>query len=135
MYVTTLAQITANKGKQKAHNLLAIKSNRLHIAQQQQAGIRCSMKHVGTLKLPEDEAQKYSQALESYGLASSASFLRRCVHALIRHHEAKDILDMPISLASRPRPLPGAQTPQEAQWIRAFQEDIKRRQKPAGNPR
>lgn len=55
------------------------------------------MRSLGTLKLPDEDADKFLKALEAYGQERSAAFLRRCAYALIRHHEAQEPLQIPLA--------------------------------------
>lgn len=55
------------------------------------------MKVLGALKLPEEDAQKFLEALHAYGYERSAAFLRRCAYTLIEHHAKKDKLNQPLS--------------------------------------
>ena len=55
------------------------------------------MRTLGTLKLPEEDCQKFHQALAAYGFEKSAAFLRRCAYALVKHHQANDELAQPLS--------------------------------------
>lgn len=55
------------------------------------------MRSMGTLKLPEKEAEKFVAALEHYGFEKSAIFLRRCAMTLIRHHASEDTIAHDLS--------------------------------------
>jgi hypothetical protein len=52
--------------------------------------------NLGSLKLFEDEAQAFKNALEYYELESCAFFLRRAAMALIRHHKRGLPLSSPL---------------------------------------
>lgn len=52
---------------------------------------------LGTLKLPEKDAQKFLAALDAYGQERTPAFLRRCAYALIAHHKNKDPLNLPLA--------------------------------------
>ena len=51
---------------------------------------------LGTLKLPEKDAQKFREALQAYG-ERAPGFLRRCAYALITHHKNNDLLYLPLA--------------------------------------
>lgn len=63
------------------------------------------MQTVGTLKLPEADAEQYKKALEHYEIERSSAFLRRCAYALIRHFKAGDDLSARLSfkIAKNPK--------------------------------
>lgn len=60
-------------------------------------GLDPPMRTLGTLKLPEGDCARFRQALQAYGFEKSASFLRRCAYALIKHHKAHEELAQPLS--------------------------------------
>ena len=56
-----------------------------------------SMRSVGLLKLALEDAESYQAALERYGYATSAAFLRACALALIKHQAAHQRLLSPLA--------------------------------------
>jgi hypothetical protein len=55
---------------------------------------RATMKVIGTLKLPQNDATKFLAALKFYTEGSISTFLRQCAYALIKHYQKKDVLNV-----------------------------------------
>jgi hypothetical protein len=55
------------------------------------------MRTLGILKLPDEDCDKFREALSAYGFEKSAAFLRRCAYALIKHHQAHEELAQPLA--------------------------------------
>jgi hypothetical protein len=64
------------------------------------------MRTVGGLKLTEEDARRYLEALATYGIERSSGFLRRCAYALIKHAEAGDELALPLDFKQSKNPKP-----------------------------
>lgn len=55
------------------------------------------MRSLGTLKMPEEDVAEFQAALQAYDFESSATFLRRCAYALMKHHKAGETLLRPTA--------------------------------------
>lgn len=55
------------------------------------------MRSLGTLKLPEEDAQQFLEAIHAYGYERSAAFLRRCAYAIIEAHQAGEHPTHPLA--------------------------------------